>query len=168
MPLLPAASATFVTSIIASILIPWQKYVIVLFRWCHDCLPTVLCFSLWRDRIMKDHKYVLPFWPTAISAHQELTFVYFLQNAVWGRPGHFLKRPIIIKDFTYQSIRQTLVGDCSFVSSLAVCAGWEHRFQRALISRNIFPQDSNHVPVVSPSGKYIVKLVGDQCNVTCL
>lgn len=80
-------------------------------------------------------------------------------GAVWARPAQFIKtvKPEIIKRFTYHSILQTLVGDCSFVSSLAVCASWEHRFKQTLISRNIYPQRGG-VPVISPNGKYIVKM----------
>jgi hypothetical protein len=46
----------------------------------------------------------------------------------------------VVKSFSYKALTQTLVGDCSFVSSLAVCAAWEHRFGKTLISRNIYPQ----------------------------
>jgi calpain-7 len=73
-------------------------------------------------------------------------------GAVWGRPSQFMTQPVVIREFTYHSLRQTLVGDCSFVSSLAVCASWEHRFQKTLISGNIFPQDTNKMPIVSPTG----------------
>jgi calpain-7 len=79
------------------------------------------------------------------------------KGAVWARPAQIFGSPTLIKFFTFESITQTLVGDCSFVSSLAVCAAWERRFGRTLISRNIYPQ-RNGVPVLSPSGKYIVKM----------
>lgn len=46
----------------------------------------------------------------------------------------------MITEFKFQTLTQTLVGDCSFVSSLAVCASWEQRFEKTLISRNIYPQ----------------------------
>ena len=72
-------------------------------------------------------------------------------------PFQISRSPTLIQHFTFESITQTLVADCSFVSSLAVCAAWERRFGRTLISRNIFPQ-RNGVPVLSPSGKYIVKM----------
>ena len=85
------------------------------------------------------------------------------KGAVWGRPSQFLKKPTVIKDFTYHCIRQTLVGDCSFVASLAVCACWEHRFQKVLISRNIYPQDAKRNPMVSPSGRYLVKMFLNGC-----
>ena len=79
------------------------------------------------------------------------------KGAVWARPALIFGSPTLIKHFTFESITQTLVGDCSYVSSLAVCAAWERRFGRTLISRNIFPQ-RNGVPVLSPSGKYIIKM----------
>ena len=63
-------------------------------------------------------------------------------GAVWGRPGMFMERPVLISRLSAESITQTLVGDCSFVSSLALCAAWEHRFKRTLISQNIYPQAS--------------------------
>lgn len=68
-----------------------------------------------------------------------------------------MKQPEVIKRFYPEDIEQTLVGDCSFVSSLAVCAQWERRFKQTLISKNIYPQRDGR-PVVSPNGKYIVKM----------
>ena len=61
-------------------------------------------------------------------------------GAVWARPGMFLEKPVLISRLCAESITQTLVGDCSFVSSLALCAAWEHRFKRTLISQNLYPQ----------------------------
>ena len=79
------------------------------------------------------------------------------KHGVWARPSQIFRNPTLIQHFTFESITQTLVADCSFVSSLAVCAAWERRFGRTLISRNIYPQQDG-VPVMSPSGKYIVKM----------
>eukprot|EP00960_Hanusia_phi_P049971 759911-Hanusia_phi.AAC.9 len=79
------------------------------------------------------------------------------EGAVWARLSQIYSNPVVIKQFTYENITQTLVGDCSFVSSLAVCASWERRYGRTLISRNIYPQ-KNNVPVISPSGKYMIKM----------
>ena len=61
-------------------------------------------------------------------------------GAVWARPGMFMERPVLISRLSHEHITQTVIGDCSFVSSLALCAAWEHRFRRTLISQNIYPQ----------------------------
>jgi hypothetical protein len=79
------------------------------------------------------------------------------QGVAWGRPAQiFGLYPVVIKEISHVGITQQH-GPCTFVSSLAVCAAWERRFGRTLISRNIFPQ-RNGVPVLSPSGKYMVKM----------
>jgi len=70
------------------------------------------------------------------------------EGAAWGRPGHiFGLYFVVIKEISHVSITQKH-GPCTFASSLAVCAAWERRFGRTLISRNIFPQ-RNGVPVLS-------------------
>jgi calpain-7 len=54
------------------------------------------------------------------------------KHGVWARPSQIFGSPTLIKHFTYESITQTLVADCSFVSSLAVCAAWErHTFSES-------------------------------------
>ncbi|CBH17410.1 calpain-like protein, putative [Trypanosoma brucei gambiense DAL972] len=58
------------------------------------------------------------------------------------------------------NIKQTVVGDCSMVCSLIICALYQQRFPKAkIISNVIFPQDSDGVPVVNPKGKYCVKML---------
>lgn len=58
------------------------------------------------------------------------------------------------------NITQTVVGDCSLVSSLIICTHFQKRFpQYNLISGVIFPQDENGTPIVSPKGKYCVKML---------
>lgn len=64
----------------------------------------------------------------------------------------------IIKLLSSRSITQTIVSDCSFVSSLAISADFERRFKTKLITSCIFPQDSHGNPAVSPSGRYFVRL----------
>lgn len=55
-------------------------------------------------------------------------------------------------------IKQHLVQDCSFIGSLCICAEYERRFKRRLITSILYPQDARGNPKISPSGKYIVKL----------
>ncbi|CUG06322.1 calpain-like cysteine peptidase, putative [Bodo saltans] len=58
------------------------------------------------------------------------------------------------------NIKQTVVGDCSLVSSLIICTNFQKRFpQYNLISGVVFPQDENGAPMVSPKGKYCVKML---------
>lgn len=77
--------------------------------------------------------------------------------AVWGRPDQVMGPSFgVIKEISHVGIKQGH-GLCSFVASLGVCAAWERRFGRTLISRNIFPQRGG-VPILSQSGKYAVKM----------
>lgn len=58
------------------------------------------------------------------------------------------------------NIKQTVVGDCSLVSSLIICTNFQKRFpQYNLITSVVFPQDENGAPMVSPKGKYCVKML---------
>ena len=64
----------------------------------------------------------------------------------------------MISNISPYSIRQQYVTDCSFIASLCICALFEKRFRKRLITSIIYPQDENGIPVYNPSGKYIVKL----------
>eukprot|EP00521_Asterionellopsis_glacialis_P007952 CAMPEP_0195287320 /NCGR_PEP_ID=MMETSP0707-20130614/4430_1 /TAXON_ID=33640 /ORGANISM="Asterionellopsis glacialis, Strain CCMP134" /LENGTH=938 /DNA_ID=CAMNT_0040347067 /DNA_START=96 /DNA_END=2912 /DNA_ORIENTATION=+ len=87
----------------------------------------------------------------------------------WARPGEIVKirssvgglqqsKPIMVKAITPYSIRQQFVQDCSFIASLCICSAFERRFQKRLVTSIIYPQNSNGQPVISPTGKYMVKL----------
>jgi calpain-7 len=61
-------------------------------------------------------------------------------------------------------IAQDLVGDCSFVASLCICAAFEKRWRRRLITGIVHPQDpKSGTPVYNPCGKYVVKLWANGC-----
>ena len=55
-------------------------------------------------------------------------------------------------------IKQHLVQDCSFIGSLCICAEYERRFKRRLVTSILYPQDARGNPMISTSGKYMVKL----------
>ena len=79
----------------------------------------------------------------------------------WGRPSQFIPRgatPKMIGIVSPNAIRQELVTDCSFVSSLCIAASFERRFRKRLITGIIFPQNRSGTPIYNPCGKYMVKL----------
>lgn len=82
--------------------------------------------------------------------------------AEWTRTPSQCKRDqkFLCTDLSAGNIKQTLVGDCSFVSALAVCCHWENRFPgRKLVTHQIYPQDAQCRPVMNQFGKYVVKLL---------
>eukprot|EP00397_Hematodinium_sp_SG-2012_P020662 GEMP01021303.1.p1 GENE.GEMP01021303.1~~GEMP01021303.1.p1 ORF type:complete len:775 (+),score=122.08 GEMP01021303.1:256-2580(+) len=79
----------------------------------------------------------------------------------WSRtPKEFNReQKYLCSDLSAGNIKQTLVGDCSFVSALAVCCYWEFRFPgKKVVTHNIFPQDPQLRPLVNGKGKYVVRL----------
>ena len=84
----------------------------------------------------------------------------------WARPNEILalrgqRRSSsldMIKCITPYTIRQHCVQDCSFIASLCICAEFERRFKRSLVTSLIYPQDSSGNPIINKSGKYMVKL----------
>ena len=69
-----------------------------------------------------------------------------------------ISMPTMIQKVSPYSIEQRCVTDCSFVASLCVCAAFEKRFNRRIVTSIIYPQDKNGTPVVSKTGEYVVKL----------
>jgi calpain-7 len=65
---------------------------------------------------------------------------------------------MMVKAITPYTIRQKYVTDCSFIASLCICAAFERRFDRKLVTSLIHPQTPDGTPMCSPSGKYAVKL----------
>lgn len=78
--------------------------------------------------------------------------------ALRERSGRKQQAPIMIQSISPYSIRQNYVTDCSFIASLCICAAYERRFRRRLITSIIYPQNENGVPIYNPAGKYTVKL----------
>ncbi|KAG7346312.1 calpain family cysteine protease [Nitzschia inconspicua] len=66
--------------------------------------------------------------------------------------------PVMVDSINPYTIRQEYVTDCSFIASLCICALFEKRFQKRLVTSIIYPQDNNGIPIYNPEGKYIVKL----------
>jgi len=75
-----------------------------------------------------------------------------------SRMGRKQPPPVMISSINPYTIRQQYVTDCSFIASLCICALFEKRFQKRLITSIIYPQDKNGIPVYNPTGKYMVKL----------
>ncbi|KAF5222719.1 hypothetical protein ECC02_004296 [Trypanosoma cruzi] len=66
----------------------------------------------------------------------------------------------IIRSADPLNVKQTVVGDCSMVCSLIICASYQQRFPKGkIISNVIYPQDNNGDPIVNPKGKYCVKML---------
>ncbi|CAJ1966829.1 unnamed protein product [Cylindrotheca closterium] len=78
--------------------------------------------------------------------------------AMRERSGRRQQAPVLIQSISPYSIRQNYVTDCSFIASLCICAAYEKRFRRRLITSIIYPQNENGIPVYNPAGKYTVKL----------
>jgi calpain-7 len=86
----------------------------------------------------------------------------------WARPYEIVQQrsrlgvrqhpPVMISNISPYTIRQQYVTDCSFVASLCICALFEKRFRKRLITSIVYPQDKNGMPVYNPEGKYMVKL----------
>lgn len=70
-----------------------------------------------------------------------------------------LEKPVMIRSvITPYAIAQKFVTDCSFIASLCICAAYERKFNRKLVSSLIYPQGPDGWPMLSPSGKYMVRL----------
>lgn len=78
----------------------------------------------------------------------------------WLRISELCDHPEIIigTNPDFHAIKQTVVSDCSFVSSLTVAALHEKKFNRRILTSVIYPRNSKDEPVYNPSGKYLIKL----------
>jgi len=76
----------------------------------------------------------------------------------WARPNQFANDPCMISLISPYCIQQSVIEDCSFVSSLCIAASYERRFRKRLITNIIYPQNRQGQPIYNPCGKYMVKL----------
>ena len=77
----------------------------------------------------------------------------------WARPSEFMRgEPRMIYLVSPLTITQTIITDCSFVSSLVIAASFERRFRTQLVTAILYPQDRAGVPIYNPAGKYMVRL----------
>ena len=59
----------------------------------------------------------------------------------WARPDEFIANPNILEIIDCFSVKQTVVSDCSFVSSIIISAQYEKRFGKKIITKLIYPQN---------------------------
>jgi hypothetical protein len=53
----------------------------------------------------------------------------------WTRPDEIFERPCLMMQISCFSVKQTCISDCSFVASLTVCAQYERKFNKKILSK---------------------------------
>ena len=87
----------------------------------------------------------------------------------WARPTDIVRLrekmglvrhqiPELVRAITPYSIKQQYVTDCSFIASLCICASYERRFKKRLVTSIIYPRSKTGAPMLSPEGKYMCRL----------
>lgn len=76
----------------------------------------------------------------------------------WSRPSVALGSTLSMDVKGAETLCQDSLEDCSFVASLLSIYFYEQRHSLSLLQPNIFPQDEHNRPVISPTGKYWVRI----------
>jgi calpain-7 len=82
----------------------------------------------------------------------------------WMRPHEMCELPKMVHLFSSFTIKQSIIGDCSFVASLVVCADYERKFKTRLVTRLIHPQNRSGEPIINPHGRYLVSFNLNGCR----
>ncbi|EKX36591.1 hypothetical protein GUITHDRAFT_78797 [Guillardia theta CCMP2712] len=92
------------------------------------------------------------------DGYPKLSEVQRESHARWGRPSQIFLSPYLFHSLEGRVIVQSSGYSHSFALSLSVCADWERRFGKSLISRSIYPHVRG-IPVLSRSGRYVLKML---------
>jgi calpain-7 len=65
----------------------------------------------------------------ALAASQRERFT------AWVRPDEIFEKPTLMMLISSFSVKQTCISDCSFVASLTVCAQYERKFNKRILSK---------------------------------
>jgi calpain-7 len=82
----------------------------------------------------------------------------------WMRPHELCELPKMVHLISSFTIKQSIIGDCSFVASLAICADYERKFKTRLVTRIIHPQNRSGEPIINPHGRYMVSFNLNGCR----
>lgn len=82
----------------------------------------------------------------------------------WERPNVALGPNFSMESQGAEDLCQDYLDDCSIVASLLSIHFLERRTSQNIIMKNLYPQDENGNPVISPTGSYCVKLYINGCE----
>eukprot|EP00003_Mantamonas_plastica_P004474 TRINITY_DN1354_c1_g2_i1.p1 TRINITY_DN1354_c1_g2~~TRINITY_DN1354_c1_g2_i1.p1 ORF type:complete len:688 (-),score=195.98 TRINITY_DN1354_c1_g2_i1:817-2715(-) len=122
-------------------------------------------FPIWDDQTVANEQF--DFDEKFFSTMLDLTPKQQSRFATYARPEQYLRlkgnaKPVLFAGFGISgySVKQSIIGDCSFLASLTVAANYERENLDAnLISKCFYPRDSfSNEPIYNPSGKYVFRL----------